>query len=166
MLMYQNGNEQAFRVLYERHSAKVYGYVRSKIKSTERTNDIFQEIFVKIHRSKHLYNQSLPFLPWLFTVSRNAIVDHVRQSKHEQSQVEFEDHFSAPVVEEKFEMKELTPHIQALPANQRRAIELRYNEEKTFEEIAVILETSSSNARQLISRGIDRIREIFKDGEK
>lgn len=166
MLMYQNGNERAFGVLYERHSAKVYGYISSKVKAPEQASDVFQEIFVKVHRSKHLYNRSLPFLPWLFTVSRNAIVDHFRKSKHENAKEEFGDRISAPIAAAKFEMKELTPHMETLPENQRRAIELRYVEDKTFEEIAEILETSSANARKLISRGIDRIREIFKDGEK
>lgn len=166
MALYQNGNELAFKELYRRHSSKVYGYVTAKIRQQEKANDIFQNVFVKVHRSKHLYNQSLPFLPWLFTITKNAIVDEVRSSKYEQFQSEFEDKIPAAVHRPAFDMKELSPHLKNLSTTQQKAIELRYFDEKTFDEIAVVLQTSSSNVRQLISRGLERIRSLLKDGEK
>ena len=55
MASYQEGSEEAFKELYSRHSGKVLGYLRSRTSSEQDAVDLFQEVFVKIHKSKHLY---------------------------------------------------------------------------------------------------------------
>jgi RNA polymerase sigma-70 factor (ECF subfamily) len=166
MVMYQNGSEEAFKALYERHSSKVFGFLRAKLRSEERVNDVFQDVFVKVHKSKHLYNRSLPFLPWLFTVTKNALVDEVRKATKNKLHVEVNDSIASPEAEIVPSLSDVVPYLQALPENQKRAVELRYVEEKTFDEISAILNTSEVNVRKLLSRGIQRIRELLQEGEK
>lgn len=167
MILYQKGTEEAFRLLYDRHSSKVLGFIMSKVRSEEKAHDIFQEVFVKIHKSKHLYNRSLPFLPWLFTITKNAIVDEMRKSAKEKSQVNIEDlNLEAPGIKPELGLKEVLPYLEALPENQQQAVKLRYVEEKTFDEISMILKTSPMNVRQLVSRGVQRMKELFQEGEK
>jgi RNA polymerase sigma factor (sigma-70 family) len=167
MILYQKGAEDAFRVLYERHSSKVFGYIKAKIRNPERANDIFQEVFVKIHKSKHLYNNSLPFLPWLFTVTKNAIVDDVRKIEKENLRIQKEENLEElPSREVAAGFSQVRPYLESLPENQKSAVYLRYVEEKTFEEISVILKTSPVNVRQLVSRGVQRMKELFQNGDK
>ena len=52
--------------------------------------------------------------------------------------------------------------LEKLPDTQRTAIQLRYFEELSFEEIAQRLQTSSSTARQWVSRGMKRLRQMVK----
>ena len=166
MQLYQVGNEEAFRQLYSRHASMVLGFIKSKIRNTEKAHDIFQEVFVKVHKSKHLYNRTLPFLPWLFTITKNAIVDEVRKSKNEKLHTqtdEISDTVLMPGQEPDF--SQVRPYMEALPENQKSAVYLRYVEEKTFEEISTILKTSSANVRQLVSRGVQRMRELFQSGD-
>jgi RNA polymerase sigma-70 factor (ECF subfamily) len=166
MVMYQIGSEEAFKILYERHSSKVFGFLQAKVRSQERAHDIFQEIFMKVHKSKHLYNKSLPFLPWLFTVTKNSLIDEVRKSNQRQPHVEVTDVIAAPELALTPSVQDVAPYLRALPENQKRVVELRYVEEKTFIEISAILNTSEVNVRKLLSRGLQRIRELLQEGEK
>ena len=81
MIMYQSGSEEAFQTLYRRHSDKIYGFIRRRVWNSERTAEIYQEVFLKMHRSKHLYNKLLPALPWIFSVARSVLVDGLREDK-------------------------------------------------------------------------------------
>ncbi len=167
MALYQNGSQTAFQSLYERHSGKVYGFLKKRISSEQKVHDIFQEVFLKIHRSKHQYKKNFAVLPWIFTITKSVMIDELRKDKRK-------------VVVSDFNLdllptSELTPQvavrdqihdiISTLPESQKAAMHLRYIEEKTFSEIAAVLGTSDMNVRKLVSRGIQRLKELIRSGE-
>jgi len=165
MLLYQEGSEKAFQELYNRHSTKVFGYIVSKVQKHEVASEIFQEVFIKIHKSKPLYNHTLPLLPWLFTITRNTITDYLRRLQKMESSLPNEklDEFSTNPTESS-STPDLAFLMQKLPPQQQRAMQLRYYDEQTFEEIANTLKTSPVNIRKLISRGLQRMKELLKEG--
>jgi RNA polymerase sigma-70 factor (ECF subfamily) len=59
----------------------------------------------------------------------------------------------------------LPSQISNLPENQQAAMQMRYVDEKTFEEIAENLKTSPANVRKLISRGIKSLKNLVKSGD-
>lgn len=161
MVLYQNGNEDAFLLLYERHAKKVFGYIKSKVRNEELSGDIFQEVFVKIHKSKHLYNKSFPLLPWIFTVTRTTLVDVLRKKKKSGAETNLD--YDIAVTEEDSNNIDISPYLSKLPHVQKTALEMRFLEEKTFDEIASVLKTSSPNVRQIISRGVKRVKQMIGD---
>lgn len=169
MKLYQNGDDSAFKVLYERHANKIYGFLSKRIKNKENVNQIFQEVFVKIHKSKVLYKDSLPLLPWIFTITKSVMLDQWRKEKNFpivdidvlDSALE-----SVQAITETHSQKDLVGLVSQLPDQQRQAIEMRYINDKTFDEIAESLKINPANARQIISRGLKRLRELIGDGEK
>ncbi len=166
MVMYQNGSESAFQVLYTRHSSKIYGFLKSRILRAEKTADIYQEVFIKIHRSKHLYNKSLPVLPWLFTVTKSVMIDEIRKDK--KSKLIDDDKDLDQILGEIFESSVISDTvllIQKLPDSQKIALQMRYVDDKTFEEISETLKTSPENVRQIISRGIKRLKDLVNKEE-
>ncbi len=165
MALYQEGSEEAFKVLYSRHSGKIFGYLRSRTKTVEEATDLFQEVFVKIHRSKHLYNRTLPILPWIFSVTHSVLVDGKRSQKRKNEV--FDYNFDQIPKSEMGENKivSVKPIIDQLPENQSVALQMRYLDEKTFEEIANTLKTSPLNVRQIISRGVKNLKRLVNEGE-
>jgi RNA polymerase sigma factor (sigma-70 family) len=122
---------------------------------------------VKIHKSKHLYNETLPFLPWLFTITKNALIDEVRKGEKEKNHLSVDAvTLISPEAEATPQLSEVLPYLKTLPENQKRVVEMRYIEEKTFEEISLALETSPMNVRKLLSRGVQRLKELLKEGDK
>lgn len=167
MILYQNGTEAAFKMLYERHSSKIFGFIKNRLKTPEQCQDVFQEVFMKIHKSKHLYNKSHPVLPWLFTITKNAIVDHFRKAKKTLNQIQIDDlEIAAPIMDAAFSLSDVSSYMSEIPVNQRTVIEMRYTDEKTFADIAEVLETSDVNVRKLLSRGLSRLKQLIKESEK
>ena len=167
MILYQNGTEAAFKMLFDRHSSKIFGFIKNRLKAPEQCQDVFQEVFMKIHKSKHLYNKSHPVLPWLFTITKNAIVDHFRKAKKTLNQIQIDDlEIAAPIMDAAFSLSDVSSYMSEIPAKQRTVIEMRYTDEKTFADIAEVLETSDVNVRKLLSRGLSRLKQLIKESEK
>ncbi len=166
MVMYQNGSESAFEVLYHRHSTKVFGFLKSRIQISEKVPDIYQEVFIKMHKSKHLYNKTLPVLPWIFTITKSVMLDSLKTDKSSKIIDGFDlDQIPAPVGAGSAQLNEADILIRKLSGNQKRAMQMRFINDKTFEEIADSLKTSPGNVRQLITRGVKRLKELLGDRE-
>ena len=164
MAQYQNGVADAFQVLYDRHSAKVYKYLKKRVSREEKVAEIYQNVFLKIHKSKHLYNRKLPLLPWIFTVTRSVMLDEFKKDKNFKYNDQFDlEKIPAELISENQDSGEISHLIQNLPEMQKRAIELRYFEEQSFEDIAKSLNISAPNARQILSRGIKRLKQLITE---
>lgn len=156
MKAYQLGEDGAFAILYKRHSSKIFGFLKKRLIQQDLTEDIFQAVFLKLHKTRATYNATLPFLPWLFSLVRSVMVDGIRSSHRVQE-------IAYSVLPEKGNALEkgepaAIPDLSRLPERQQKALELRYREDLSFDEIARQLNTSPANARQLISRGIKNLK--------
>lgn len=155
MIAYKMGNSSAFDVLYQRHSQKIFAYLKSKTKEESLSYDIFQSTFLKLHKNKHLYNPSLPFLPWIFTICRNELIDFKRKQKI----------IAEELKEESYEISPSTTqteiHLMNLNATQKTALNMRYTENATFDEIASALNTNPANVRKIISRSLQYLRGFY-----
>src|SRR4051812_44748289 len=72
MHAYSQGDEKAFDTLYQRYSAKVYGYLRSSLKDQTMADDVFQATFIKLHKTRDRFDGRCTFAAWLFTICRSA----------------------------------------------------------------------------------------------
>lgn len=165
MTLYQRGEYAAFECLYERHSGRVLQYFKGKI-SVEAAKDLLQETFLKVHKSRGLYQPQFPFLPWLFTVARNNLNDFYRKADQKLAGVDPESLPSSRESEAVAPEHDLSALLGSLPHVQRRAIELRYMNDWSFEKIAEEMKTSPGGSRQNVSRGIRKIRSLLKGERK
>lgn len=166
MELYQTGDFHAFEILYRRHSGRLYEYLKKKVPG-ENTQDLLQETFVKLHSSREKYNSQYPFLPWLFTVTRNVLFDFFKKAETQNSKLSapqklIENMALATDGSTSHDFSEL---LLNLPENQKRAIELRYLNEWSFEKISNTMNTTPENVRQIISRGIKKIRQASEKGD-
>lgn len=162
MLAYQDGDEQSFHALYGRYSARVYGFVRSKLRDGFAIDDAFQATFLKLHQARGKYDASLPFAPWLFAVCRSAVMDVLREKHRLDKNEELNPVALDTAVAVDAASMATLPDFDQLPENQRRALELRYSENLSFDEMASRLETSSANSRKLVSRALSALRKIVQ----
>ena len=158
MVAYQLGEERAFAALYERHSGRVFGFIRSKIRDEAASSDVLQSTFLKLHKSRSKYDRTFPFVPWLFTICRSEVLDSFKKSHrlHETLVGETPEPEFQPVADTASEL-----NLAALPPAQREAVMMRFEQDFSFEEIAQRLNTSPANARQLISRAVRTLRGLY-----
>lgn len=79
--LYANGDIEAFNLLYMRHKGGIYRYCLRQLHSTQLVDDIFQDIWSKVIQSAEQYSPNAKFSTWLYTLARNAVIDHVRHIK-------------------------------------------------------------------------------------
>jgi len=126
---HRKGEEGAFRELVSRYRAPTYGYlVRCGVSPIDR-DDLFQEIFIKVHRAAATYQPERPLHPWLFTIVANTVRSYYRKRRvHE---IVFNEQLPEPVArtpdsERATEAKEtvawLEREIPNLPALQREVL--------------------------------------------
>lgn len=163
MVLYQGGNILAFDVLYARYSSRIFGFLRKKLSGDKVAQDLTQEVFLKLHRSRHQYNYTLPFSPWIFSITRSIFLDYLKKDNKEDAvdsesieSLMAQNQESVEVITESKE--EL---LSGLPSRQKQVLSMRVYDEATFEEIAERLSTSPDNARQLFSRSLKTLRGIW-----
>lgn len=157
---YQEGNQMAFEVLFKRYSGRVLGFLSKRLFQVELAQDLAQDVFLKLHRSRAQYNPSLPFAPWIFSITRNVWIDHIKKNRKERPTDQALLEKQAPAAQLVYQSPD--DGLEHLLPNQRTAVSMKFYDDATFEEIACQLSTTPINARQLVSRGIKRLREIMK----
>lgn len=161
METYQKGEFRAFEELYRRHSGRVFGYLRAQLRGDREAEDIFQQVFLKLHHNRHRYDPSLPFLPWIFSIARNLMIDYLRKPKPipvEAHQLEIE---TEPELAPSVSFSEV---VSGLPLDQRKFLELRYSQGLSFEEISRKTGVNEPSARKRVSRAIATLRRRFRPG--
>ncbi len=172
MDLYRRGDSMAktaFQLIFERYGGRVLMFLSRRVPNSRLAEDLTQEVFFKLHRSKHLYNSTLPFSPWLFSIARSVMLDHLKRRDLEDPVGDASNFDKFPTTTESQPATGLNSEpslaLGRLPEAQSEAIRLRVYENETFDEIALRLSTSPDNARQLFSRGIKKLRSLLKNKE-
>lgn len=175
-----NGDEQAFSELMNRHQTKIYSYIYSMIGSAGKADDIFQETFTKvITKMDDTYNEQGKWIAWVMRIAHNATIDHIRKQKRfvdvssnydKESNTDFydrledEDHVNAQeVLENEEDKSSLMKHIGNLPEEQRQVVMLRHYYEMPFKEIADLTEVSINTALGRMRYALINLRKMFED---
>jgi RNA polymerase sigma factor (sigma-70 family) len=159
MRRYQQGDEQAFNELFSRYSPRVFGFLQKRVGNHEDLHDLFQNVFIKLHRSRPLFKDGLPFAPWMYTITKTALLDYQRKASRELRPGQTPE--TTRPRDDDTECSGQAVDLQGLASPGRTALELRYYEELSFEEMAKRLGTTQTNARQMVSRALKRLRKLL-----
>lgn len=150
---YISGDQKSIETLIHRYKGLVFKTILTKVKSTEVSEDIFQDTFIKIIQTLHQgkYNEEGKFLPWALRIANNLVIDYFRKQNarvmisESSSQSETYTIFTHMNTDEenwlqktmRSELEEqLVKTIDYLPENQKEVIYMRIFEGLSFKEIA------------------------------
>ncbi len=169
LVAHREGDRDAFSQLVERYRRPVFGYlVRCGIAEADR-DDLFQEIFIKIHQRADQYDTARPLHPWLFTVVANTVRTYLRKQKLRSYFVwepapDIED--DAPDAESLASAQQtkawLERAIQALPMPQREVLILATIESLPLKDIASILGMPINTVKTHVRRARQRLVESYQ----
>src|SRR4051812_11880584 len=87
MVQVRSGDVQAFHRLYERFKGPLMSYAHSYLRDPELTEDVVQEVFLKVYRTRETYEPKASVSTWLWTIARNCCIDALRRaSQREETQ--------------------------------------------------------------------------------
>jgi RNA polymerase sigma-70 factor (ECF subfamily) len=152
------GDGQAFAELVNAYQSPVYGYlVRCGVPPAAR-DDVFQEIFVKIHLAAASYQPSRPLRPWLFTIAANSVRNHFRNegrrsaARAPEEDLPCTDHGPRALAEIQETVAWLEDALPALPFAQREVLLLGSVGGLRLQEIATVLDMPLNTVKTLSRR--------------
>ena len=162
------GDHEAFRELVERHQQAVIGTVAKMLGNASESEDIAQQVFLRIWRNAKRYRPDAKFTTYLFTITRNLVFNETRRkSRKKEVSSENSNQLIAASSDRQPDAELLQTELQravddaiaALPEVQRLAVVLRRYEQLSYEEIAVVLKLSVSAVKSLLFRARTTLRE-------
>jgi len=95
---FQAGAQNAFSKIMEKYNARIFSYVRHKVRNYEDAKDITQDIFVKVFKALPNWQPKATFQTWLYTIARNRCIDHFRaRSKRTTYSLDDDEQVDIPV---------------------------------------------------------------------
>jgi len=154
----------AFAELYDRYSARIFRFVRSRIHDDGLAEDITADVFMSALRGIKSYrDQGRPFSCWLYRIAANAVASHYRNHR---SPLSLDDAIDVPSpcpdpvdeVVARDRLRAVWEAVDRLPPQQRAAMILKFSDDLTMDNIGAILGKSSAAAKLLIYRAVQRLR--------
>lgn len=87
---FKKGDVKAFESLFERYHKKLFSFLFSMLKSKEESEEILQDTFIKMWEKREQYIEEYPFHAYLFTIAKNAFLNHCRKKVNRRM---VEEHF-------------------------------------------------------------------------
>ncbi|HFX18113.1 MAG TPA: sigma-70 family RNA polymerase sigma factor [Flavobacteriales bacterium] len=173
---YINGDESVLEILLQRHRDKMFGFIYSKVRNQELTEDLFQDTLFKIVRTlkKGKYIEEGKFLSWAVRIAHNIIIDYYRKQNKMKKVYESEDfsmfdilHDNSLDAEKQLIRQQLIDKIkiliERLPNDQKEVLKLRMYEELSFKEIAEKTNVSINTALGRMRYALINLRKIIDD---
>lgn len=166
-------SRRAFGAFYDRYERAVAGYFMRRTRDPEVSADLTAEVFAAALAAADRYRpETETAAPWLFAIAQNTLASSVRRGRVEEdarrklgvdAAVEL-DHRSVARLEQAVVGDAWVADVlRRLPADQRDAIRAHVLEDRSYDEIAAALQTSSLVVRKRVSRGLARLRQELKE---
>ena len=162
MAHYADGDVEAFEELFGRYEPRAYGFFLKRTGSPERSQDLYQELFLRIHRARDRYDSSRPFTPWFFQIANRLLVDDYRRAfrSHEVSIEAREPRTMRPGSEDVVaDREQVVQLLHALSPEERYVVVSAKVEGIGYPELAEDLGKSVDAVKKMASRAIRRLRE-------
>lgn len=163
---YQAGSLDAFHVIYANLAPPLGRYLRYLARNPDRAEDLLQETFLQMHRSRATYNPAFPVTPWAFGLARYVFLMNRRAARRYDAV--HDPHEDVPEVAVPAEMENLASAdavrraVAGLAQDQSEPLVLHHVWGFAFDEIAGMLGISSAAARARSSRAMSELRRVLQ----
>lgn len=174
----QKGDQKAFESLLMKYRNLVYHVMYKMVRNPQEAEDLTQEAFIKAFNALASFKEEFAFSTWLMKIATNNCIDFLRKRKlqtysideplqYKDQEVKIELPASDPTPEKRLltaERKQMIDDaIDSLPPRYRQVIILRHKEEKSYEEIAELLELPLGTVKARIFRAREMLNKRIKD---
>ncbi len=174
MLKVKSGHIDMLGLLYERYKEWLYNFFYKMNFDAELSEDLVQNVFIRVLKYKHTYTEESKFVTWLFQIARNVSYTHFNKHKKNKEFVALE-HVNYKlsnsqnideVIEADETIKRLHEAIDKLPYEKKEIITLSKIKELKYKEIGVILGCSEANARIKAHRAMQDLKTVYTSMQK
>jgi len=180
MLQVKAGDDSAFEYLVQKYRRPMVNFMFRMAHNNAAAEDLAQEVFLRVYRSRESYEASAKFTTWLYRIATNLAVNHARDTRHERPEntvsldepdeenghtLDLPDR--TPSAEETIVRRErvaaIRQRVQALPERQRIAVVMHKYQQMEYRQIADVLKLSESATKSLLFRAYETLREQLQE---
>ena len=172
MLRVKEGDGASFGVLLDKHRSSVVHFLYRMIQNHAVAEELAQEVFLRVYRSRSTYEPTAKFTTWLFRIATHLALNSLRDGKNDRLQEHLDDDTNdmpvrqvsdrRPSVEQAMvyeaRLDEVRQAVAALPEKQRAAVLMHKYEEMEYTQIARVLSCSESAVKSLLFRAYETLR--------
>ena len=175
MLAYKDGDVAAFEVLYGRWRRRLFRYVAHQCGQNGASDEIFQDIWLRVVNARLQYEPAAKFATWLFRIAHNRLVDHWRTTNRTpvveislpgEEDFDFTANLPAPdddrpdrCAERKAMAEQIVAAVQSLPDLQRETFLLSEDGDMTLEEIAALMGVGRETVKSRLRYALGKLRQ-------
>ena len=180
MLRVKAGDQSAFDYLVQKYRRPMLSFMYRMARNAAVAEDLAQEVFLRVYRSRETYEPSAKFSTWLYRIATNLAVNHARDTRHERPEVQVSldepDEESGATLElpdaalnaeqqivRRERLLAIRKKIEALPEQQRLAVIMHKYQQMDYKQIADVLKKSESATKSLLFRAYETLREQLKE---
>ena len=180
MLRVKAGDESAFDFLVQKYRRPLVSFMYRMARNTAAAEDLAQEVFLRVYRSRQTYEASAKFTTWLYRIATNLAVNHARDTRKERPEVTIsldepdeetgttmDVADSSMTAEQALVRRErlaaIRSKVEALPERQRLAVIMHKYQQMDYKQIADVLKLSESATKSLLFRAYESLREQLKE---
>jgi RNA polymerase sigma-70 factor, ECF subfamily len=179
MLRVKTGDQSAFEYLVQKYRRPMISFMYRMARNTAAAEDLAQEVFLRVYRSRENYEASAKFTTWLYRIATNLAVNHARDTRHERPEVTVSldepDEETGTTLElpdgsltaeqamvRRERMLAIRRTVEALPEQQKMAVIMHKYQQMDYKQIAEVLKKSESATKSLLFRAYETLREQLK----
>ena len=180
MLRVKAGDQPAFNYLVQKYRRPLVSFMYRMARNAAVAEDLAQEVFLRVYRSRESYEASAKFTTWLYRIATNLAVNHARDTRHERPEIMVSldepdeatgmtmDLADGEITAEQAMLRRerlmgIRRKIEALPERQRLAVVMHKYQQMDYRQIAEVLELSESATKSLLFRAYETLREQLKE---
>ena len=159
-----------FEEVYKQYYSEVVYYIRGKLNNYHDAEDLAGDVFFYCYQNYEKYDPNRSsFATWLYLIVNSRLKNYYRDRKQTVDFSELEEwmFMDEPDMERAIYLEELrkfvADRLASLPEKQRKVVQMRYFQEREFNEIADEMGTTAGNARVILSRAMDRLEKEFEN---
>jgi len=166
MLQVRNGDSQMLGVLFDRYHAPLYNFYARLMGDRGVSEDLVQEVFLRILRYRASYQPGTPFRPWIYQIARNARFDHYRKSPPREREAFDPERLRAAAppdpAQQEQEAELLHRALGELSDDKREILILARFQELKYTEIAGLLGCELNTVKTRVHRALQDLRKAFR----
>ncbi|MCD6366367.1 MAG: RNA polymerase sigma factor [Bacteroidales bacterium] len=158
--------EKGFSLLLKKYEKQIYWHVRHMVVIHEDTDDLVQDIFLKIWKNLKKFKGDSDLYTWIYRIATNETLSYINKKKKKYfSSIEenLEAITSSPSDTNSMSGEEIQQRLQramiSLPPQQRTVFELKYFQEMKYEDMAKILEVTTGALKASYHHAVKKIKE-------
>jgi RNA polymerase sigma-70 factor (ECF subfamily) len=180
MLRVKAGDQSAFDYLVQKYRRPLVSFMYRMARNSAVAEDLAQEVFLRVYRSRGTYEASAKFTTWLYRIATNLAVNHARDTRHERPEVmvsldEPDEETGTTLdvadgtitAEEALVRRErmlaIRGKVEALPERQKLAVMMHKYQQMDYKQIAEVLKLSESATKSLLFRAYESLREQLRE---